>query len=467
MTDRTRGARSVLATAVLAAALLATPSALAAPVSVNLRVEGRTQTIFEGPVTTDGHDVTTATGGTHHCDGTNDNTEPQPGPTATSALDDAARLGAFTWDGDYGNFGIDDFFIDRVQNDSADPNSEFWALFVNLGFASHGGCQQRVHQGEEVLWALQPFSVARALKLSGPEDADTGQPLTVLVTDGSTGQPQVGATVNGVPTGGDGKATLTFQNPGIYPLKAEMQDSIRSRAIVLCVDPPGADNCTSGDKSNPGLTLSIPGSMASARSTSRTILVSWQGDDGQAGSGIRTYGVDVAEVNDGARASAEPRWKKLREGITRTAVHFRGESGSAYRFRVRATDRANNTGQQESGVVAIPIDDRDRGLVKQTGWRRVASKGAWGRFVLQPRRRGATVRVRFHGRRVALLGRKLAAGGRLRVSVAGRSKVIRVRGKSGPRAVLWRSRRMRAGTHTLVVKALGGKAVLDAVAPLP
>lgn len=467
MTDRTRGARSVLATAAFAAAFLTTPAAMAAPVSVNLRVEGRTQTIFEGPVTTDGHDVTTSTGGTHRCDGTNGNSEPQPGPTALGALDDASRLGAFTWDGNYGNFGIDDFFVDRVQGDTADPNSEFWALFINLGFAQTGGCQQRVHQGEEVLWALQPFSVARALKLTGPADADTGQPVTVAVTDGGTGEVQSGATVNGAPTGAGGKATLTFPNAGIYRLKAEKTDSIRSKALVLCVDPPGAEACTSSDKSMPALTLRIPGNVASAGSTSRTILVSWQGDDGPSGSGIRTYGVDVGEVNDGARASAEPKWKNLREGITETAVHFRGDSGSAYRFRVRATDRANNTVQRETGVVAIPIDDRDGRLMKASGWKRLARKGAWGRFVLHPRRRGATVRVRFRGRRVALLGRKLPKGGRLRVSVQGRSKVISLRGGSKPRTVLWTSRRMKAGTHTLRIKSLGGPTELDAVAPLP
>ena len=60
------------------------------PTSVNLRVEGKTTTIFEGTVITTGHNVTTALSGNHHCDGTNNDENPLPGPTCTSALDDSS-----------------------------------------------------------------------------------------------------------------------------------------------------------------------------------------------------------------------------------------------------------------------------------------------------------------------------------------------------------------------------------------
>jgi hypothetical protein len=70
------------------------------PVQVNVRVEGREKTLFEGSVTTQGHDVTTASGGTHPADGTNLNEYPFKVPTCTSALDDASKLRpGFTWDG--------------------------------------------------------------------------------------------------------------------------------------------------------------------------------------------------------------------------------------------------------------------------------------------------------------------------------------------------------------------------------
>jgi hypothetical protein len=73
------------------------------PIFVNVRVEAPESTVFEGTVTTHGREVTAETGGTHLCDGTNGNNNPLPGPTCTSALDDASRPSlsprSFTWDG--------------------------------------------------------------------------------------------------------------------------------------------------------------------------------------------------------------------------------------------------------------------------------------------------------------------------------------------------------------------------------
>ena len=78
---------------------LLSSAALNHPTLVTLRVEGLTKTIFEGPIITEGRNVTTVSGGNHHCDGTNNNENPTKGPTCTSALDDASNLAHFTFDG--------------------------------------------------------------------------------------------------------------------------------------------------------------------------------------------------------------------------------------------------------------------------------------------------------------------------------------------------------------------------------
>ena len=80
-------------------ALLSSVLAANVQTSVNLRIEGPEKTIFEESILTRGHNVTTASGGTHHCDGTNDNANLHPGPTCTSALADAAKKDHFTFDG--------------------------------------------------------------------------------------------------------------------------------------------------------------------------------------------------------------------------------------------------------------------------------------------------------------------------------------------------------------------------------
>jgi hypothetical protein len=475
MTDRLK--KTALSGALALLTLAAAPAALAVPVTVNLRVEGPSRTVFDGPVTTDGHDVTTDTAGTHKCDGTNGGAEPEPGPTATAALDDAAKLGGFTIDGPYGNFGIDDYFIERVADESIDPNSQYWSLWINHSFSDKGGCQKRVAAGQDVLWAGIPFSVSVPLKLTGPNSAVTGQPLQVQVTDGSNGDAQSGATVGGATTGADGRATLTFPEEGIYRLKAEKPDTIRSNTIVLCVDPPGAAPCTSTDTAAPAVASGfgasdpdLPGRhLASREGRSRTMLVSWSAQDGT-GSGVSDYSMEVSDAGDGAGASqAEPEWRTLLDKAPVNGLHFRGESGSAYRFRITATDRALNSATLVTDPVLVPVDDRDRGLLRLSkGWKRSRAASAWGRTVVRAARAGATGHMRFRGTQVALIGRKLARGGRLRVTIDGRSRTVRVRGRSGHRSVLWVSPRLRSGTHVLRLRSLGGGPVeLDAVAPSP
>ncbi|WP_378740813.1 Ig-like domain-containing protein [Nocardia brasiliensis] len=207
-----------------------TPGAL-----VTLRVEGATATIFEGTVFTRGHDVTTPSGGTHHCDGTNNNANPKPGPTATSALDDGARQNGFTWDGTYST-EFDDYFITRIAND-AQTADQFWGILRNGQFTEVGGCQQQVNQFDEVLFAFDAFNKSQFLRLEGPRTARVNQPITVTVTDSITGNPAVGATVNGATTDANGLASVTFTSVGMQQVKAEHPQAIRSNRLEVMVTP--------------------------------------------------------------------------------------------------------------------------------------------------------------------------------------------------------------------------------------
>jgi len=55
------------------------------------RIEGGSVgTIYEGCIAAGPKDITTPSGGTHKCDGTNNNANPSPGGTMNTALDAAA-----------------------------------------------------------------------------------------------------------------------------------------------------------------------------------------------------------------------------------------------------------------------------------------------------------------------------------------------------------------------------------------
>jgi hypothetical protein len=473
MSYRLRNAALTGALALLS--LAAAPAAFAAPVGVTVRVEGASKTILDEPVTTDGHDVTPASGGTHKCDGTNAGAHPSPVPTPTAALDDVTRAHTISWDADW-FASFEDFIVTRVDDEHA-TSSQFWGLVVNGQFASSGGCQTRLTQGDEVVWVFDAFSKSAVLRLAGPGTATVGQPVSVQVTDTQTAQPAANASVNGTATGSDGVASLTFNEEGIYRLKADRPDAVRSNTLIVCADPAGAAPCTSSDKAAPVISSGfdapdpdLPGRrLASRSSRSRTLNVSWGAQD-EAGSGVAHYTVEVSEVHDGAGASqAEPEWRTLLDKAPTNSLHFRGESGDAYRFRITATDRALNSASIVTDPVLIPVDDRDRGLLRLSrAWKRTRAADAWGRTVVRAKRAGATGRMRFRGTQVALIGRKLAKGGRLRVTVDGKSRTLRVRGRTGHRSVLWVSRKLDSGTHILRFRSLaGGPVELDAVAPSP
>jgi hypothetical protein len=225
--------------------LLSAASASAAPATVQLRVEGSTQTLFDGPITTDAKSLTKDGTGSHPCDGTNKQTNPSPGPTMTGALDDGATAAGFTWAGTWDS-GFDDFFIDRIGSDANPPSFiPSWGYFLNWISSSAGGCQQRVAQGDDVLFAFAQYGEP-LLQLTAPARAATGESFQVTVqqNDGAGSRtPAAAASVGGAMTDAAGQATLSFGDAGVQSLKATRTGAVRSNAASVCVYVPGSGDC--------------------------------------------------------------------------------------------------------------------------------------------------------------------------------------------------------------------------------
>ncbi|MFJ7905037.1 DUF4430 domain-containing protein [Streptomyces sp. NPDC096198] len=158
---RTFARRTLAAVAVLA---LASAPAVAhaqgtprtnAPIRVSLTVQGPDGTLFEGSIRTRGHEVTTATGGTHRCDGTNGGANASAVPTPTAALDDAARKRHFTWDGTwYPSF--DDYSVDTIKKVGGGATA-YWNISVNGTSTPVGGCQFKLNAGDKVAFTWTAF----------------------------------------------------------------------------------------------------------------------------------------------------------------------------------------------------------------------------------------------------------------------------------------------------------------------
>ncbi len=208
---------------------LAAAGASAAPVTVDLRVEGSTKTIFEGRVTTDAHAIEQDRTGPQRCDGTTNPTNRTPGPTATSALDDAVA-----WDGSYdASFG--DFLINRIGSDKS-TSEKFWGLIVNGTDSQAGGCQTAVKAGDDVVWAYDSFAKKQYLKLTGPSRVRRGKTFRVKVVDTKANNAPVrGARVAGARTNAKGFARLKARRRGTVAVKATRAQALRSNALRVRV----------------------------------------------------------------------------------------------------------------------------------------------------------------------------------------------------------------------------------------
>lgn len=273
------------------------PPAQATTAEVNVRIEGKTETLFEGPVLTDGHNVraitdTNAPAWGRRCNGLNNGANPTPGPTPTTAGVDAMAIVGEGFDGDwYGSGSFDDYFITRWGPERQDVGEGgYWGVAVNNVFTSVGGCQYQVDGGDEVTWVYDAFD-SRPQLILYPGDysagsieltatATLGAPFEVSVVkwghecctsspppsptrsnapfEGAEVAPVV-STVRGfervdvasdetVETASDGTATLTFNASGWHRIKATAltagkETVIRSNRLDVCVPAAPAPDC--------------------------------------------------------------------------------------------------------------------------------------------------------------------------------------------------------------------------------
>lgn len=248
-------------------ALLASACAQATPITVNLRVEGSSATLYEGPVTTEGETFETSSSKEPHpCDYAQNGAAKEKGSeedgdggadsgTPTTALRDAALASGLAFDakwygsGASGNENPGDFLVSQVGLDSELTEAPYdaWGYAVDYTTAPVGGCQIALAPGSEVLWAYNYFNLKHLLSLAGPASANVGSSIAVHVVDGQTGTPIAGAaigediagataTIPGSPlTDAEGNATVTLAHTGTVKLKATQSESVRSNAISVCV----------------------------------------------------------------------------------------------------------------------------------------------------------------------------------------------------------------------------------------
>ena len=237
----------------LAAGLLAVAPApaYAAPVTVDLRIEGATQTLFEGPVTTDVRPFNFTGGEPHEC-----GTEVTSGQVIAAAPVTIAG----TW-----NDGFGSPTFDTVAGEDVRFNGDKYLAEYRNGVAPDvGSCDVVVQNGDRVLFAFAAFG-DKVLALSGPASVRAGDTATLKVTNAADTTPVAGAKVVPATSASDGSITGSWSEPGVYDLKAERAGFVRSNRVRVTV--------TAADAPPPPVVMQSPASAARDRTPPTATLL--------------------------------------------------------------------------------------------------------------------------------------------------------------------------------------------------
>ena len=162
------------------------------------------------------------------------------GATALGALSQASKLTPslrplLVTDHFLSEFGLGLCGIGKSQT----TKTLSWYLKVNHKNPNKGGATVKLHKGDEVLWALEPYPYPDELSLVAPHEAEPNKPFTVSVfsyNDKGKKTPATGVTVTGAsaPTGADGTTQVTLSAPGV--LTATGGKDIPSNQVAVCLN---------------------------------------------------------------------------------------------------------------------------------------------------------------------------------------------------------------------------------------
>lgn len=460
-------------------ALIIVPAAQATPTQVSVRIEGKSETLFEGPIWTEGHDVKASSDTqARPCDATNNHQHQTPGATPTASAVDAMSIVGETFDAQWYGSSFDDYFLTRFGPDEQSIiEGAYWGVLVNNVFTSVGGCQYELGPGNEVLWVYDAFKERPFLALlpvaagysSGARpltgSAELGEPFEVEVVNyadenedtppstpertGST--PEPGATVSPVHTAANGferietksgpsvvtdaqgKASITFTESGWHRLKATVltpqgtEAAVRSNRLDVCVPAEGQSTCGEPLSEDKVRTPPAP-----------------EGEASEETSPLPIEPIHIPQIAGGATIAS-------------------GGDGSGTRTPLlTGTGDPGRSAPASRSKTLVFHDDRWSGLHYRGHWQRRKQAGAW-RNTVSRAGPGGQVSVRLGAGRPVFLLRGSAVGAKVEVRAGSHREVFAVAHGSGSTSrLVGAAKRSHAGV--VVMRVLAGTVSLDGVA---
>jgi hypothetical protein len=178
------------------------------------------------------------------------------------------------------------------------------------------------------------------------------------------------------------------------------------------------------------------------------------------GTSVRSY-----EIQDLDLSAKHGTWQTLAVAVTGSTFSFTGTAGHTYEFRVAATDSGGEVGAfATSGAVVVPSGAKPSKGHYSKHWKTVKVKGAWQGHAIESSTAGSTFTLRYTGGTVTVIGETSRSGGRLKVTLDGHSRTLRLH--SSKLAVRKRlaTFKVKSGTHHLKLTVLSGTVAVEGYA---
>ena len=260
----------------------------------------------------------------------------------------------------------------------------------------------------------------------------------------------------GQPTGSGASWRLTVSGCGAGTLLVSLRsgsvvDAVANRGPIQPVSLPALlIDRTAPAVTAPRATLRTGVSLLSASSPSVLATVDWSAHDG-GGAGVATY--DVRASRDGGS------FADVALATATTSLALTLAPGHAYRFEVRARDRAGNVGGWVAGATIRPALVQESSAALRFGgpWLGSADSRYSGGSLRSAVASGATLSTTFTGRAIAWVSTRGPDRGAARVYVDGVlvATLSTQAGQLGVRAVVWSRAWARTGTHTIRIVVAG------------
>jgi hypothetical protein len=203
---------------VAAVAITAADAAAAGATQVTVRVEGKNRTLLQSSTVTPHGGKVTVSG--KSC-------------SAASGAGAVALATHGSWAGKWFSFGLQ---VEKILGETADftKTKTYWELFVDNRASQSGICDVKLHQREQILFAVVPASgTVYPLGVSAPAHASAGRAFTVTVKGFNVkgkSTPLAGAKVAGHTTDSHGQATITLSHT--TTVTATAKGFVRAEALV-------------------------------------------------------------------------------------------------------------------------------------------------------------------------------------------------------------------------------------------